>query len=80
MKKLLAILVVAGFLTTACSNTGSSSEEVKDSVLQSIDSTQDAKIDSIQDTTEAQKDKVEASFEKTDSANAAAKDTAKTNR
>jgi hypothetical protein len=76
MKKLFLLVAVAGFLT-ACNSTGSSSEEVTDSVVDAMDSIKDARIDSIQDTTHALIQKVEATDEKTDSANRAAADTAK---
>jgi hypothetical protein len=68
MKKLLTVVAVAGFLT-ACNSGGSSTDTVKDSVIEAIDSSKEAKIDSIQDTTEKKKDQVEATFNKTDSAN-----------
>ncbi|MBD0331440.1 MAG: hypothetical protein ICV66_02185 [Chitinophagaceae bacterium] len=75
MKRLFAILAVCAFV--ACNNAGKDSGEVKDSVLDKIDSTADAKMDSLRDTTEKLKDKVENSFEKTDSANEVIADTMK---
>lgn len=70
MKKLIFLLLIGGSLA-ACNNSSSSADNVKDSVLDKIDSTKEAKIDSLKDTTSKLKDKVEKSFQKTDSANSA---------
>jgi predicted small secreted protein len=76
MKKLLVVLFASAILT-ACNNDGEGSSDVKDSVLEKIDSSADAKIDSLRDSTERLKEKVEETFEKTDSANRAIADTTK---
>ena len=73
MKKILGILLISGGLV-ACNNSGSSSESVKDSVLEKIDSTGDAKVDSVKEANDSLKQKVENTFEKTDSANKAIAD------
>ena len=70
MKKLICLLVLCGGLM-ACNNGSNDSKDVKDSVLNKIDSTKDAKIDSLKDTAQKLKEKVENSFDKTDSANRA---------
>jgi hypothetical protein len=58
----------------ACNNESSSSESVKDSVLETIDSTGDAKVDSVKEAVDSTKKRVENNFEKTDSANKAIAD------
>lgn len=68
MKKLFIILIASVFLG-ACNNDGASTTDVKDSVLENIDSTGDARVDSVQKATDSLENKVEATFEKTDSAN-----------
>lgn len=78
MKKLL-IAVFAAFTLAACNNDGSSTEEVKDSVLEAIDSTGDARVDSVKEATDSLEQKVENTFDKTDSANKALADTVKKN-
>lgn len=75
MKKAFLILAVAASVA-ACNNDGASADNVKDSVVDAIDSTADARIDSIQETTDSVVNKVEATFEKTDSANKANADSA----
>lgn len=75
MKKILSILALA-VVFTACGNSGTSTEEVKDSVMETIDSTADARVDSIQETTDSVKQRLDNTFEKTDSANAATGDSA----
>jgi hypothetical protein len=78
MKKLLGILSIA-LVMTACNNAADSGEEVKDSVLENIDSTGDARVDSVKDATDSLETKVENTFEKTDSANKAIADSASKN-
>lgn len=78
MKKLI-IAVFAAFTLAACNNDGSSTEEVKDSVLEAIDSTGDARVDSVKEATDSLEQKVENTFDKTDSANKALADTVKKN-
>jgi formyltetrahydrofolate synthetase len=69
MKKVFALLIVAVSFT-ACNNEGTEgSSDVKDSVLNKIDSAGDAKVDSVKNATDSLQKKVEATFEKTDSAN-----------
>lgn len=68
MKKLFIILTASVFLA-ACNNDGAADADVKDSVLEKIDSTGEARVDSIQNATDSIENKVEATFEKTDSAN-----------
>lgn len=70
MKKIFSVLALA-VMFTACGNSGSSTEDVKDSVMETIDSAADQRIDSIQETTDSVKQRLENTFEKTDSANAA---------
>lgn len=76
MKKLLFIFLSSAVLA-ACNNNADGSADVKDSVLEKIDSATEAKIDSLKDSTERLKEKVESTFEKTDSANKAISDTSK---
>jgi hypothetical protein len=78
MKKLLGILSVA-LVMTACNNAADADGEVKDSVLETIDSTADARIDSVKEATDSLETKVEKTFEKTDSANKAIADSADRN-
>ena len=74
MKKVfLSIAIVASF--AACNNDGTSTDNVKDSVLENIDSTGDARVDSLKEATDSIENRVEESFEKTDSANKAIADT-----
>ena len=61
----------------ACNNDGASSDEVKDSVLEKIDSTGDARVDSVKEATDSLQKAVENTFDATDSANKAIKDSAK---
>ncbi|HEY1112841.1 MAG TPA: hypothetical protein VGE66_04750 [Chitinophagaceae bacterium] len=68
MKRFFAILSAAVILV-ACNNASESTEEVQDSVLETIDSTGDARIDSVKEATDSLEEKVENTFEKTDSAN-----------
>ena len=76
MKKYLSVLVLVGGLLS-CNNSGSSSESVKDSVLETVDSLGDARVDSVQNATDSAKERIENTFEKTDSANKAIADSAK---
>jgi PBP1b-binding outer membrane lipoprotein LpoB len=75
MKRALLILTLA-VAVVSCNNDGASTDNVQDSVINTIDSSADAKIDSIQETTDSVKQRLENSFEKTDSANQATADTA----
>ena len=68
MKKVFAILAVAG-LMTAC-NSGTSTDEVKDSTLNAIDSSKNAMKDSVEATSDSTKSLI-------DSAAKAAKDSVK---
>jgi hypothetical protein len=82
MKKLKNVkLILGSFLFIAllagCNNDGSSSETVKDSVLEKVDSLGDARVDSVQKATDSAKDRIENTFEKTDSANKAIADSLK---
>lgn len=77
MKKVLALFVLAAGIT-ACNNEGNSSESLKDSALETIDSAADAKVDSIEETTDSVKQRLENTFDKTDSANKALADSADT--
>ena len=76
MKKILSVLVAAAVLT-ACNNSGSSFESVKDSVIEKVDSMGEARIDSVENATDSAKERVESNFEKTDSANKAIADSAR---
>lgn len=73
MRKYVLILAVVGALTS-CNSSGSSSETVKDSVLENIDSLGEARVDSIENATDSVKERIENTFEKTDSANKAITD------
>ena len=75
MKRLFALLVIAGSLA-ACNNEGGTASSVEDSVKTAIDSTADARVDSIKQATDSLEQKVDATFEKTDSANRALADSA----
>ena len=68
MKKLSFLFLAAAFLV-ACNNDGTSTESVKDSVLESVDSTGDARADSVKNATDSIENRLEDTFEKTDSAN-----------
>jgi hypothetical protein len=71
MKKLF-VLLVAGLTFVACNDAAENdAEDVKDSVINKIDSTGDAREDSVENATDSLENKVENSFEKTDSANKA---------
>ena len=76
MKKYLGIIIIVGVLM-GCNNNGTSSETVKDSVLEQVDSVGEAKVDSIENATDSAKARIENTFEKTDSANKALVDSAK---
>ncbi len=78
MKKWL-FLVGTVVILFACNSEGSSGTDVKDSVLEKIDSTGEARVDSVQEATDSLQNKVEATFEKTDSANKALGDSSKKN-
>lgn len=71
MKKLFIILTAIVFLA-ACNNDGTT--DVKDSVMDKIDSTGEARVDSVQEATDSLQHKVDATFKKTDSANKAISD------
>lgn len=73
MKKLFIILIASVSLA-ACNNDSASDVDVKDSVLEKIDSTGDARVDSVQEATDSIQNKIESTFEKTDSANKAVSD------
>ena len=70
MKRILLALCTVVALA-ACNNDAASEGDVKDSVLEKIDSVGDARVDSVQKATDSLENKVENSFEKTDSANKA---------
>jgi hypothetical protein len=76
MKKILCVLTLMMGLA-ACNNSGNSSETVKDSILEKVDSAGEAKVDSVENATDSAKERIEANFEKTDSANKAIADSAK---
>ena len=76
MKKYLSIIIIVSALI-GCNNDGTSSETVKDSVLEQVDSTGEAKVDSIENATDSAKERIENTFEKTDSANKAIADSSK---
>lgn len=70
MKKFFGALALAAVLT-ACGNDGASSTgNLQDSVMETIDSAADARVDSIQETTDSVKQRLENTFEQTNSANA----------
>lgn len=64
-------------MLAGCNNNGTSSETVKDSVLEKVDSVGDSKVDSIENATDSAKERIEKTFEKTDSANRALADSVK---
>ncbi len=76
MKKYLSIIIIVSALI-GCNNDGTSSETVKDSVLEQVDSVSEAKVDSIENATDSAKERIENTFEKTDSANKAIADSTK---
>ena len=76
MKKYFGLLIIMSALI-GCNNDGTSSETVKDSVLEQVDSVGEAKVDSIENATDSAKERIENTFEKTDSANKAIPDSAK---
>ena len=76
MKKVLFLSFLAASLV-ACNNESNSTTDVKDSMLDKIDSTGEARKDSIEQTTDSLKEKTEATFEKTDSANKVIEDSMK---
>ena len=76
MKKYLGIIIIVGVLT-GCNNDGTSSETIKDSVLEKVDSVGEAKVDSIENATDSARERIENTFEKTDSANKALADSSK---
>lgn len=73
MKRLFALLIIAGSLA-ACNNNGETAANVEDSVKTAIDSVGDARVDSVKEATDSLEQKVDATFEKTDSANKAIAD------
>jgi hypothetical protein len=72
----LTVLAFAGVLVS-CNNGSFSSETVKDSVLENVDSLGEARVDSVENATDSAKERIENNFEKTDSANKAIADSAK---
>ncbi len=78
MKRLLSMALIFSVLG-ACNNQAEVDGTVKDSVLETIDSTAQARIDSIQRAKDSIQSLVETSFEKTDSANRALADSARKN-
>ena len=76
MKKYFGIITLI-FVLMSCNSSGSSSETVKDSVLEKVDSTGDARVDSVETATDSAKERIENTFEKTDSANKAIADPSK---
>ena len=76
MKKYLSVIIIVSALI-GCNNDGTSSETVKDSVLEQVDSVSEAKVDSIENATDSDKERIENTFEKTDSANKAIADSTK---
>jgi PBP1b-binding outer membrane lipoprotein LpoB len=78
MKKLLSIALVVSVLMS-CNNEAEGSSEIKDSALESVDSTAKARIDSIKQAKDSLESMIDASFEKTDSANKALADSARRN-
>lgn len=77
MNIFLGIIIIVSALV-GCNNDGTSStENVKDSVLEHVDSIGEAKVDSIQNATDSVKERIANTFEKTDSANKALADSAK---
>ncbi len=76
ISKFIVIVAFVGALIS-CNNSGSSSESVKDSVLENVDSLGNARIDSVKNATDSAKERIENSFEKTDSANKAIADSIK---
>lgn len=73
MKKIFFLGLIAASLA-ACNNESGSTTDVKDSILENIDSTENARIDSLKQATDSIQNKTEATFEKTDSANKAIED------
>lgn len=78
MKRIFCVLSSLVILA-ACNSASESETDVKDSVLEKIDSTADARIDSVKEASDSLEQKVENTFEKTDSANKAIADSAKSN-
>jgi hypothetical protein len=76
MKKLVFLFAIAGALT-ACNNDSSSSGDIKDSLIENVDSIEKARKDSIEDSTDRVKERIDNSFDKTDSANKALADSTK---
>lgn len=68
MKKIFFLSFLVSSLV-ACNSEGSSTTDVKDSILEKIDSTGDARVDSIQEATDSLQTRTEKNFESTDSAN-----------
>jgi hypothetical protein len=69
MKKVLASLLILGFLAACNNEAGNAGDKVdslnerKDTLLQNVDSTADAKIDSIKNKSEELKNKFDSSIE-----------------
>ena len=76
IKKFFAVAAITGVLMS-CNSGSSSSETVKDSVLETVDSLGDARVDSVENATDSAKERIENTFEKTDSANKVIADSAK---
>lgn len=70
MKKFFGAVALS-LVLVACGNNGASTDNLQDSVMETIDSAADARVDSIQETTDSVKQRLENTFDKTDSANAA---------
>lgn len=68
MKKIFLLSFLATSLV-ACNSEGGSTTDVKDSIIEKIDSTGDARVDSIQEATDSLQNRTERNFESTDSAN-----------
>ena len=77
MKRLFALLIIAGSLVACNNNGGDTASNVEDSVKTAIDSIGEARVDSVKEATDSLAQKVDATFEKTDSANKAIADSAK---
>ena len=73
MKKVFFLGLIAASLA-ACNSESGSTTDVKDSILEKIDSTADARADSLKTATDSIAKKVESTFERTDSANKAIAD------
>ena len=79
MKKIFILGLLATSLM-ACNSESGSTTDVKDSILEKIDSTGDARADSLKAATDSIVNKTESTFERTDSANKAIADSMDNNR